>query len=549
MFGKVSRLFHVFVCLGAVGVLLSLLTILIGGSGVATADTHTPVAHLQAATAAAATSNSCFVQIDGSNFTYSSTDSAAVQNAIDAASDHDWLKIAGNCTGGQTKSGSIQTAYLAKPLTLTGGYAISSSASLTAVDWTTHDPDNYQTILDANGEGRVVYASGDADGGALYHLTLQNGYIEGSKNGAGMILAGNADFTISRTIFLSNTSGQHGGGLYIAHGKVSIAESTFMSNTTTNRGGGMRMNGDSADVTVERSTFSHNQSGGWGGGIYVHHEASIFILKNSTLSHNTAGSSGSSDGAALHVGSSKYAEIMQSTLVSNTGSSTLASFAGAIMTTTQSVIGHSLDNVGAEQRDCDGKITLISGNYNLLGNGTDCGFSLSSGDITGTVPLLGELADNGGATLTHLPATNSPLLQAVPSAMCATAADQRGVARPTYQGCDIGAVELASGLACVVQNSNTTADYASADNSALQEAIDEAADGDTLKIAGTCAGVQTKSGSDQTGYISKTLTLEGGYDGATWDKSAYTESYTTTLSAEGKRPCALYDRQHHRDLR
>jgi hypothetical protein len=57
---------------------------------------------------------------------------------------------------------------------------------------------------------------------------------------------------------------------------------------------------------------------------------------------------------------------------------------------------------------------------------------------------LGALADNGGPTRTHLPATNSPLIDKVTTANCGVAGgvDQRGVARPAGPACDIGAVEL-----------------------------------------------------------------------------------------------------------
>jgi hypothetical protein len=60
--------------------------------------------------------------------------------------------------------------------------------------------------------------------------------------------------------------------------------------------------------------------------------------------------------------------------------------------------------------------------------------------------MLGSLADNGGLTLTHLPAGSSPLLDRIaPSddARCGTVdRDQRGAARPHNGRCDIGAVEI-----------------------------------------------------------------------------------------------------------
>lgn len=54
---------------------------------------------------------------------------------------------------------------------------------------------------------------------------------------------------------------------------------------------------------------------------------------------------------------------------------------------------------------------------------------------------LGALADNGGRTLTQLPADSSPLVDAV-TAPGSLTVDQRGLARPVGAAADIGAVEL-----------------------------------------------------------------------------------------------------------
>ena len=56
-------------------------------------------------------------------------------------------------------------------------------------------------------------------------------------------------------------------------------------------------------------------------------------------------------------------------------------------------------------------------------------------------PLLGPLADNGGSTLTHALLPGSPAINAILAGDCAVATDQRGMARPSGGGCDIGAFE------------------------------------------------------------------------------------------------------------
>ena len=74
---------------------------------------------------------------------------------------------------------------------------------------------------------------------------------------------------------------------------------------------------------------------------------------------------------------------------------------------------------------------------------TSCGFvAPTSSQKTPNDPVLGPLANNGGPTQTLLPLTGSPLLDAIPPAVCGASDDQRSVTRPQGPGCDIGAVEV-----------------------------------------------------------------------------------------------------------
>ena len=54
---------------------------------------------------------------------------------------------------------------------------------------------------------------------------------------------------------------------------------------------------------------------------------------------------------------------------------------------------------------------------------------------------------------------------------------------------------------------------------AVQDAVDAASEGSTVKVAGYCTGAQPRAGTLQTVYISKTLTLAGGYTTTDWVNS------------------------------
>jgi hypothetical protein len=116
------------------------------------------------------------------------------------------------------------------------------------------------------------------------------------------------------------------------------------------------------------------------------------------------------------------------------------------------IVAGNADNGTAP--DCDGAVT--SRGYNLIQNVTGCEISgVTTGNITGQSARLGVLADNGGATLTHLPSNisffMSPAIDAgspggFGTTPCETV-DQRRVLRPRDGNgdgsarCDIGAVE------------------------------------------------------------------------------------------------------------
>ena len=105
---------------------------------------------------------------------------------------------------------------------------------------------------------------------------------------------------------------------------------------------------------------------------------------------------------------------------------------------------------GSGPHDCVGQLSGDS-KYNLIGDTNACTIpSFVSTFLLNVDPLLGPLTNNGGPTQTHLPAANSPVLEAgyqfpPPAADGCEIRDQRGVPRPQGGGvCDMGAVEVTS---------------------------------------------------------------------------------------------------------
>jgi hypothetical protein len=87
---------------------------------------------------------------------------------------------------------------------------------------------------------------------------------------------------------------------------------------------------------------------------------------------------------------------------------------------------------------------------------SSCGLLAGTDKQSAGSPGLGALAGNGGPGPTQLPGTGSPLIDAIPNASCqadgaaGVTTDERGVTRPQFGGCDIGAVEVSVPVPVVI---------------------------------------------------------------------------------------------------
>ena len=98
----------------------------------------------------------------------------------------------------------------------------------------------------------------------------------------------------------------------------------------------------------------------------------------------------------------------------------------------------------------------------------------------------------------------------------------------------VTAAQVPAGLSappgpCWVRLNDDPTEYPS-----VQAAVDASTSpSDVVKVAGYCAGVERRAGFTQTVYLSKTLTLQGGYTLTNWT-TPDPQAYPTTLDALGK---------------
>lgn len=249
-------------------------------------------------------------------------------------------------------------------------------------------------------------------------------------------------------------------------------------------------------------------------GLVVYSAGQAEIL-NSTISSNRAGfalpgNASNADDYRGAVANEGLMQISSSTVASNIHpgfTDRQIGNAGELRLSNTIVLG----TVNGDE--CGGVSLITSQGHNLHTDGT-CGSALQS-DIPFGNPSLLALAANGGLGKTHALKTESDALDAGNCNNGSTSKDQRGVARPQGNGCDIGAFEL------TVSGSNTEGNENSSTNP----------DGDT----GTDSG--SNSGSSGSGSDSNSVGSTDTDDGSTTDM----ENTGTTVTDSGNSETDLSD--------
>ena len=326
-----------------------------------------------------------------------STDYATVQAAVDAAQDGDLVKVAGYCSGVESRANVSQTVYISKSITLRGGY--------TVTDWTVPDPVAHTTVLDAEQRGRgLTIVSPATDPGEKLSVTVEGLRITGgdadglgggqfgSDVGGGLYVN-----TVTATIRgnqISHNTAQRGGGLHLTESSVKLGENDVISNSADWDGGGLyvlkgtttlfenmiagNVSQNGGGVNIQRSDFAAlrdntvvgNRTSHTGAGLHI--DQSTVTLTGNEVTSNTAGEDGG--GLSLDVST---ALVVQSTFQDNRA----GEYGGGICV-----------------RDSDGVTvtdSLILGNTSLEDGG---GLHLDTSDVTLSDSLIKNNAanDDGG---------------------------------------------------------------------------------------------------------------------------------------------------------
>jgi hypothetical protein len=365
-----------------------------------------------------------------------------------------------------------------------GGAILMTSGTLHVIDSTFIS--NQAVDIGPDVAGGAIYTTGSVD------TTIVGSQFDGnSASNGGAVGSLNSDLTLINDTFSQNQSlgeggnatngtcpvvggqretgsGGSGGAVSIDggdDGTLTVCGCTFSKNTCHAIGGAIFRTPDGAKQTsnIDRSTFDGNSCSGTydgkptgqAGAMYFHN--SHVVLTNSTVSNNSAPGSGGffGDGTDLDATNTTFASNLATTgvggAIASSGTLTnctfvdneahgtnYAAFAAALFggpwTIQNTIFDGNTDNDNSNSESCSSG-TSNSGDHDLQwpmgGTDTPCVPGITFADA-----MLGSLANNGGTTLTAVPAGSPAVIQTGTSC---PATDQTGRARANP--CTLGALE------------------------------------------------------------------------------------------------------------
>lgn len=289
-------------CRKCLPVLLSLLTLCGGGTFSSSAPARAEAG--------------IFYVAPGGNCGAASPCYSNLQAAVDAAAAGDEIRVAtGVYSGVNTQGGKSQVVYLAKDLSLRGGF--------TTANWTAPDPAANPTEIAAQTLGRALFVAenvtAQVEGFLLTYgnATGLGGHSDlgGEKDAGGGIYLRNASLTLldSQVLHSYTTSTGLGGGLYAANSAVSVSNTRFEDNGSDN-GGGACLIDSTTDIRdsefIANRVFSMNATGQG-----VTAQGGNFTFTGNTVDANI-NSAGSLTDGSLYIREATF--LVQNNLVTNT---------------------------------------------------------------------------------------------------------------------------------------------------------------------------------------------------------------------------------------
>ncbi len=417
-------------------------------------------------------------------------------------------------------------------------------------------------------------------GGGLYVATSANTRLDDNRflentggdyaSGGGLCIEGGTGYSLQRNRIQGNTTGYMGAGLY-------LAASAILTNTvlTNNADTGIFIN--NANVTLRHATIAANGDNG----LYLYGSGRTVTLTNVIVAEQTTGLSAES-GNTLNVngvlwhgnGANTGGGATFNVTNAHTGDPAFASdgyhLTGASAAIDQGASAGVSDDIDGQLRDAPpdlGADEYISAGADLIATKSASSLVVNRGEIftyTLVISNVSKAANATGVIVTDtLPGLQQPLAAVASAGPCGIAGAWGGVVTcvpgtivtrtavvvtitaQLLEGARLGEATTntaiftsneMSGTAqatIYAQDCRARLNDAATEYTTVQAAVDAAAPGDLVKIAGVCLGAFERGGLRQQAYLDKTVTLRGGYSKSNWS-SPDPALTPTTLDALGQ---------------
>jgi len=256
-------------------------------------------------------------------------DYATIQEAVNAASSGDLVRVVGNNT-------YTETLVITKSLALLGGCANAACA--------VRAPGVFVTTIDGHGAGRAVTIEGE---GNPITVTVDGFVITGGDatsearypHSGGGVGSWNAHLTLQRNVITDNaaarTSGGIGGGVYVESGTVAVSHNQVVSNqagtSPASDGGGIALHETSGWLSdnLVQDNVSGAPGDGAGGGVNIEVCDDLAVTGN-RIHDNTASASGAGYGGGIYVRASTAFTLTDNIVYANTGSVSGNGYGGGV---------------------------------------------------------------------------------------------------------------------------------------------------------------------------------------------------------------------------